>query len=71
MGEDLGWFEGMALTGLSLRKFDWGWRLVVNAASSEGKFVAFFEGHDISACLAAVHSQMRNPGVTWHKDRYG
>lgn len=69
-GEELGWFQGMELTGLTLRKADWGWKLVVTANSQEGPVVAFIEGRTPVGALRNLYESVRNPGMTWHKDKY-
>lgn len=63
-------YEGMQLAGITLKRYDEHWILVVKADYGGGAWVSFHYGHRPWACFMGLALAIKHGKCGWKKDKY-
>lgn len=71
----LAWYQGMVLTGWSVKRSQEGWLIVVKAhrkgrGDKPQHRVAFFRGDDLMETFKALAYAVRRDMITWKPDKF-
>jgi len=70
LGEELGWLDGAAYTGHTIRLVDDGWLLVLRANKNRSNVVCFIGGRDPLECYRNLYWLMNKDALGWRPDKY-
>jgi hypothetical protein len=70
VNELLPWYTGWTLLGLSLKRVDGAWRLVVNLDDRSGRSVAFYHADDPWACLYNFALDVKHDSIKAYPDKF-
>jgi hypothetical protein len=68
--ELLAWYEGKALTGVSIKRKEDGWLLVITATENFKVWVTFIHAQERHTCYRLLWQQLRMGQMRWKESKY-
>lgn len=71
--EDVAWYDGHRLVGLSFRDKQTHWLMVTTVLIDDTKYVCYIESRSISGCIDAFLGRLRSKSfahLRWHRSKY-
>lgn len=70
MEKEIAWFTSYQYRGLTLKRTDSGWMMIVRVLNGTTKLVSFYYAHTVTDCYRLLYGDLRNQRTQWKKDRY-